>query len=67
MNFQKTYTIENKSITVQVNQIKRIIRGSMNGVTVESMEQKGIHYKENYGVALPRLRDIAKQYEPNLQ
>lgn len=67
MNFQKTYTVEDKSITAQVNQIKRIIRGSMNGVTVESMEQKGIHYKENYGVALPRLQEIAKQYEPNLQ
>jgi hypothetical protein len=39
----------------------------MNGITVESMTQKGIHYKANFGVALPRLREIASQYEPNMQ
>ena len=67
MNTQKTYFVENKEITEQVNKIKRIIRGSMNGITVESMTQKGIHYKANFGVALPRLREIASQYEPNMQ
>ncbi len=67
MNVQKTYFVENKEITEQVNKIKRIIRGSMNGITVESMTQKGIHYKANFGVALPRLREIASQYEPNMQ
>ena len=67
MDTQKTYFVENKAITEQVNQIKRIIRGSMNGITVESMTQKGIHYKANFGVALPRLREIASQYEPNMQ
>ena len=67
MNTQKRYFVENKEITEQVNKIKRIIRGSMNGITVESMTQKGIHYKANFGVALPRLREIASQYEPNMQ
>lgn len=67
MNIQKTYFVENKEITEQVNKIKRIIRGSMNGITVESMQEKGICYKENFGVALPRLREIASQYEPNMQ
>ena len=67
MNVQKTYFVENKEITDKVNEIKRIIRGSMNGITVESMTQKGIHYKANFGVALPRLREIASQYEPNIQ
>ncbi len=67
MNTQKSYFVENKEITEQVNKIKRIIRGSMNGITVESMTQKGIHYKANFGVALPRLREIASQYEPNMQ
>lgn len=67
MNSHKTYYIEDKEITQTVNKIKRIIRGSMNGITVESMTQKGIHYKENFGVALPRLREIASQYEPNMQ
>ena len=67
MDTQKTYFVENKEITEQVNKIKRIIRGSMNGITVESMTQKGIHYKANFGVALPRLREIASQYEPNMQ
>jgi len=67
MKVQKSYFIENKEITNKANEIKRIIRGSMNGVTVESMEQKGIYYKENFGVALPRLREIAKQYDPNMQ
>ena len=34
MDTQKTYFVENKEITEQVNKIKRIIRGSMNGITV---------------------------------
>ncbi|HPW90411.1 MAG TPA: DNA alkylation repair protein [Paludibacteraceae bacterium] len=67
MNIRKTYFVENKEITQQVNQIKRIIRGSMNGITVESMSEKGIQYKENFGVSLPRLREIASHYEPNMQ
>jgi len=67
MKVQKSYFVENKEITNNANEIKRIIRGSMNGVTVESMEQKGIYYKENFGVALPRLREIAKNYNSNMQ
>lgn len=67
MNIQKSYFVENKEITDKVNEIKRIIRGSMNGITVESMQEKGICYKENFGVALPRLREIAKSYDPNMQ
>jgi len=37
----------------------------MNGVTSEQMLQHGIVYKQNYGVAIPCLREIAKQYPQN--
>lgn len=64
---QKRYFVENKEITESITKIRRLIRASMNGVTVESMQEKGLNYEKNFGVALPRLREIATQFEPNLQ
>lgn len=37
----------------------------MNGVTSHSMRQKGIDYKVNFGVELPRLQTYAAEYEPS--
>ena len=37
----------------------------MNGVVSEQMTQHGIIYKQNYGVSVPRLREMAKQYPKN--
>ncbi|MDH6358859.1 DNA alkylation repair protein [Parabacteroides sp. PF5-9] len=37
----------------------------MNGIASTSMREKGITYKLNFGVSLPKLKEIAKQYTPN--
>lgn len=34
----------------------------MNGVVVEAMEQRGLKYRRNFGVDVPRLRSIAGDY-----
>lgn len=45
----------------QVRDIKRALRGMMNGVVSASMREKGLTYKVNFGVELPRLQDWAKE------
>lgn len=45
----------------QVRDIKRALRGMMNGVASASMREKGLTYKVNFGVELPRLQDWAKE------
>ena len=37
----------------------------MNGVAADSMRQHGLLYKHNYGVAIPRLREIAASLPKN--
>ena len=39
----------------QLREIKRALRGMMNGVVSASMREKGLTYKVNFGVELPRL------------
>lgn len=46
-----------------IQQIRKQLRLSMNGVVSASMREKGIDYKLNFGVSLPRLKAIAKEYE----
>jgi len=53
----------NEEIENQLIQIKKLIRLSMNGVTSESMQQLG--YKVNYGVSLPRIKEIAGHFPKN--
>lgn len=43
----------------QLRHVKRSLRAMMNGTTSQSMRQKGLTYKLNFGVELPRLRDFA--------
>ncbi|HLP04494.1 MAG TPA: DNA alkylation repair protein [Paludibacter sp.] len=52
-------------LDARINEIKRKIRLSMNGVVYEMMTQNGIVYKKNFGVPIPRIKEIAKGYEPN--
>lgn len=44
----------------QVRNVKQCLRGMMNGVVSQSMREKGLAYKVNFGVELPRLRDFAR-------
>ena len=37
----------------------------MNGVVSQSMREKGLDYKLNFGIELPRLKEIAARYEKN--
>jgi len=56
----------NEQLDAQMNEIKQRIVLSMNGVTSDSMKEKGVNYKINYGVSLPTLREIAALYTPSV-
>lgn len=47
----------------KLKEIKTRLRLSMNGTVAQSMREKGLNYKINFGVELPRLREIARTYE----
>lgn len=37
----------------------------MNGMISQSMREKGMGYKLNFGIEYPRIKEIAAEYEPN--
>jgi len=45
--------------------IRAQLRLGMNGVVSQSMREKGLVYKLNFGVELPRIKEIASRYEKN--
>src|ERR1035437_69940 len=49
----------------QISEILQKLRLSMNGIVSEQMILNGIEYKKNYGVSIPRLKEIAALYSPN--
>lgn len=49
----------------QLRDIKTQLRLNMNGVVSQSMREKGLNYKLNFGVELPRLKQIAAACEKN--
>lgn len=48
-------------IQSKIKEIKRSFRLAMNGVASQSMRMKGIEYRVNWGVALPTLKQMAKE------
>ena len=46
----------------KIKDIKSRFRLSMNGVVAQSMRNKGLGYKINWGIGLPVLKDIAAEY-----
>ena len=46
-----------------VRTIKQSFRLLMNGVTAQSMRDKGVQYKLNWGASLLHLREMAAEYE----
>lgn len=48
-------------IAAQVRDVKRRLRGVMNGPVSQSMRTKGLAYRVNFGVELPRLREMAEE------
>lgn len=51
-----------EDVNETVKEIKRSFRLLMNGVASQSMRQKGVDYKINWGVSLPDLQKMAQQY-----
>lgn len=54
-----------ENIQDTVKEIKQSFRLLMNGVTAQSMRDKGLDYRINWGVSLPHLQELAREYEPN--
>lgn len=48
-----------------IKEIKAQFRLFMNGVASQSMREKGLNYKLNFGIELPRLKEISLRYEKN--
>jgi len=48
-----------------IREIKKQFRLFMNGVVSQSMREKGLEYKVNFGIELPRLKEIAAKFEKN--
>lgn len=59
------FFIENKEIDDTVREIRKKIRLSMNGEVSASMTQRGLKYKRNFGVNIPRIKEISQNYSPN--
>lgn len=59
------YYIANFELDQQIKEIRAKIRLSMNGIVADKMTQNGIFYKKNYGVDIPRIKEIAKLYIQN--
>lgn len=59
------YFLQNPEIDQTIREIRKIIRLSMNGVVSDAMKEKGVIYKQNYGVQIPRLKQIAASYTSN--
>jgi hypothetical protein len=53
---------ENNDLHETLRRIKEQFRLSMNGPASTSMREKGVEYKVNFGVELPRIRTIAEPY-----
>lgn len=51
------------NIQEQIKDIKGQLRLFMNGVVSASMRKSGLEYKLNFGVELPRIKEIAKGIE----
>lgn len=50
-----------------VIEIKKALRAAMNGVLSSKMREAGMPYKLVFGVELPRLLEISKEFAPDLK
>lgn len=48
-----------------LREIRKKLRTAMDGVVAESMRGGGVEHKTNFGVTLPRLKEISKQFVPD--
>ena len=59
------YRLVNSELEAQITEIQNKIRLSMNGIVSGQMTQNGIIYKKNFGVSIPRIKEIASLYTPH--
>ena len=57
--------MEDNNIHEKIREIKTQFRLFMNGMASQSMREKGLDYKLNFGIELPRLKEIAGKFEKN--
>ena len=62
---QIKYFAVNEEIETQIKSIRRAIYLSMNGICAENIDNSGLEYKQNFGVAWTRLVEIAQNYTKN--
>ena len=51
-----------ENVKEKVKKIKQSFRLMMNGPASQSMREKGLNYKINWGVLIPSLKQMAKEY-----
>jgi hypothetical protein len=59
------FILDDQNTERKFQQILRLIKSRKSGEVADLMNQKGIHYKTNWGVSIIELREIAKQFEPD--
>ncbi|MDD3079489.1 MAG: DNA alkylation repair protein [Paludibacter sp.] len=59
------FYLSNEKLDNEIVEIKQKIKLSMNGVVADQMKESGIRYKQNFGVSVVRLREIAAEYSPD--
>ena len=53
--------IQDLPLQEQIRAVKREFRLMMNGITSQSMREKGLTYRTNFGVELPRLKAFSNE------
>ena len=56
----------NMEVSSKVKEIKQLFRQVMDGAVAQSMRNKGVDYKLNWGVTIPRLREMAEEIKGEL-
>lgn len=59
------FLLDNSETEKQYQQLLRQIKLRKNGDVSTSMKRQGIEYKQNWGVSVVELRDLAKNYKPD--
>lgn len=65
--FALKFIIRQANMQKILQQIRADLRRSMNGIASKSMREKGLNYKMNFGVDIPRLREFSKKYPVDTQ
>ena len=57
--------MDNENVERIIREIKQELRANMNGVASQRMREGGLAYHVNFGIELPRLWEIAREFKPN--